>query len=72
MLTRHFDPRYGSPTHIPQPLKKEYGAFANHFITTFAPEIFKVYLQQIELFISTQVWMSNKCLNLVFNFFAFW
>ncbi|KIO25700.1 hypothetical protein M407DRAFT_8258 [Tulasnella calospora MUT 4182] len=69
-LNRLFE-RYGSPTHIPKPMKKQYGDFAKNFVTTFAPEIFGVYLKQIELFIENQVWMSDKCLNLVFNFFGF-
>ncbi|KAG9003232.1 hypothetical protein FRB94_007759 [Tulasnella sp. JGI-2019a] len=68
-LNRLFE-RYGNPTHIPKPLQKEYLTFANHFVTAFAPEIFKQYLQQIELYIGGQAWMSNKCLNLVFNFFG--
>ncbi|KAG8924879.1 hypothetical protein FRC01_010942 [Tulasnella sp. 417] len=69
-LNRLFE-RYGNPTHIPKPMKKQYGDFAKNFVTTFAPEIFSVYLKQIELFIENQVWMSDKCLNLVFNFFGF-
>ncbi|KAG8996957.1 hypothetical protein FRB90_012609 [Tulasnella sp. 427] len=69
-LNRLFE-RYGNPTHIPKPMKKQYGDFAKNFVSTFAPEIFGVYLKQIELFIENQVWMSDKCLNLVFNFFGF-
>ncbi|KAG8955960.1 hypothetical protein FRC04_006408 [Tulasnella sp. 424] len=69
-LNRLFE-RYGNPTHIPKPMKKQYGEFAKNFVTTFAPEIFGVYLKQIELFIENQVWMSEKCLNLVFNFFGY-
>ncbi|KAG8903898.1 hypothetical protein FRB99_002598 [Tulasnella sp. 403] len=63
--------RYGNPTHIPQTMKKQYNAFATHFVSTFAPEIFKVYLQQVELYIGSNVWLSNKCMNLVFTFFEY-
>ncbi|KAG8945281.1 hypothetical protein FRC04_001058 [Tulasnella sp. 424] len=52
-------------------MKKQYGEFAKNFVTTFAPEIFGVYLKQIKLFIENQVWMSEKCLNLVLNFFGY-
>jgi len=53
-------------------MKKEYSAFANHFTSTFAPEIFKMYLAQVELYISNQAWLSKKCLNLVFSYFGSW
>lgn len=64
--------RYGNPSHIPKSMRDQYKAFADHFVKAFAPEIFKVYLHQIELYISGQAWMSNKCLNLIFNFFGYW
>ncbi|KAG8935091.1 hypothetical protein FRC03_002380 [Tulasnella sp. 419] len=68
-LNRLFE-RYGNPTHIPKPMQREYGAFANHFVEAFAPEIFKIYLQQVEPVIGNHSWMSKKCLNLIFSFFG--
>ncbi|KAG9315992.1 armadillo-type protein [Chiua virens] len=62
--------RFGNPSQLPSPLQKEYGAFANHFVTAFAPEIFKVYLQQVELYVSKQAWLSKKCQYQIFQFFT--
>jgi importin-7 len=63
---------FGNPSQLPSVLKKEYGAFAQHFVTTFAPEIFKIYLQQVELFISGHTWLSRKCQYQIFQFFTEW
>lgn len=46
--------------------------FAEHFVTTFAPEIFKVYLHQVELYVSGQAWLSKKCQYQIFQFFTEW
>ncbi|KAI0057803.1 ARM repeat-containing protein [Artomyces pyxidatus] len=62
--------RFGNPSQLPTPMHGEYGAFAQHFVTTFAPEIFKVYLQQVELYVSGQSWLSRKCQYQVFQFFT--
>ncbi|KII90665.1 hypothetical protein PLICRDRAFT_52383 [Plicaturopsis crispa FD-325 SS-3] len=62
--------RFGNPSQLPSPMQKEYGAFAQHFITSFAPEIFKIYLQQVELFVSGQAWLSKKCQYQIFQFFT--
>ncbi|KDQ15134.1 hypothetical protein BOTBODRAFT_32118 [Botryobasidium botryosum FD-172 SS1] len=67
-LNRLFD-RYGNPSQLPSTMK-EYKPFAEHFVTAFAPEIFKTYLHQVELYISKQTWLSKRCLNLIFSFFA--
>ena len=56
----------------PHSMKKEYAEFAEHFVTTFAPEIFKIYLQQVELYVSGQVWLSKKCQYQIFSFFTEW
>jgi hypothetical protein len=37
---------------MPSPMQNEYGVFAEHFVTTFAPEIFKMDLNQAELYVS--------------------
>ncbi|KAI0029851.1 ARM repeat-containing protein [Vararia minispora EC-137] len=62
--------RFGNPSQLPSTLKPEYGAFAEHFVTHFAPEIFKVYLHQVELCVSGQTWISNKCQFHMFQFFT--
>jgi len=65
-------PRFGNPSQLPSPLQEEYGQFAQHFVTEFAPEIFKVYLQQIELYVSGQAWLSKKCQYRILQFFTEW
>ncbi|KAG1857683.1 hypothetical protein DFJ58DRAFT_744985 [Suillus subalutaceus] len=40
--------RFVNPSQLPSPIQNEYGVFAEHFVTAFAPEIFKVYLHQVE------------------------
>ncbi|KAH9980072.1 ARM repeat-containing protein [Lactifluus volemus] len=62
--------RYGNPSQLPSPLQEEYGAFSQHFVTSFAPEIFKVYLHQIELYVSAQAWLSKKCQYQILQFFT--
>ncbi|KAI0647875.1 ARM repeat-containing protein [Trametes meyenii] len=62
--------RFGNPSQLPSSLQKDYGAFAQHFVSTYAPEIFKIYLQQIELFVSGQAWLSKKCQYRIFTFFT--
>ncbi|KAH9028652.1 ARM repeat-containing protein [Lactarius hengduanensis] len=62
--------RFGNPSQLPSPLQEEYGTFAQHFVTSFAPEIFKVYLHQIELYVSGQVWLSKKCQYQILQFFT--
>ncbi|KAG1738562.1 hypothetical protein EDB19DRAFT_1983262 [Suillus lakei] len=43
---------FGNPSQMPSPMQNEYGVFAEHFVTTFAPEIFKMDLNQVELYVS--------------------
>ncbi|KAH9949788.1 armadillo-type protein [Amylocystis lapponica] len=62
--------RFGNPSQLPSSMQKDYGAFAQHFVTTFAPEIFKIYLQQVELYVSGQAWLSRKCQYQIFTFFT--
>lgn len=64
--------RFGNPSQLPSSMKEQYGAFAQHFVTRFAPEIFKIYLQQVELFVSGQAWLSKKCQYQIFSFFTEW
>ncbi|KAI0657254.1 ARM repeat-containing protein [Cubamyces menziesii] len=62
--------RFGNPSQLPSTLQKDYAAFSQHFVTNYAPEIFKIYLQQIELFVSGQAWLSKKCQYRIFTFFT--
>ncbi|KAH9472909.1 hypothetical protein Pst134EA_003508 [Puccinia striiformis f. sp. tritici] len=51
--------RYGSPTQLPSNMQ-HYKPFANKFISTFACPILQLYLEQVELNIKNQDWMSKK------------
>jgi hypothetical protein len=53
-------------------MQAEYGVFAEHFVTTFTPEIFKMYLHQVELYVSGQAWLGKKCQYQIFQFFTEW
>lgn len=53
-------------------MKKDYLAFAEHFVVDFAPEIFKTYLHQVELLVSGQQWLSKKSQYHIFSFFTEW
>lgn len=64
--------RFGNPSQLPSTMKEEYTAFAEHFVSAFAPEILKVYLNQTERFVSGQAWLSKKCQYLIFQFFTDW
>src|SRR5271156_4302488 len=43
-------------------------AFGKHFVANFAPEIMKAYLQQIDLFMSGKIWLSERCVYLIVDF----
>lgn len=64
--------RYGNPSQLPSTMQKEYGAFAQHFVTMFAPEILGTYLRQVELYVSGQTWLSKKSQYQIFKFFTEW
>ncbi|KAG6898392.1 hypothetical protein C0992_004102 [Termitomyces sp. T32_za158] len=51
-------------------MQEQYGAFAQHFVTHFAPEILRTYLNQVELFVTNQTWLSKKCQYQIFQFFT--
>jgi importin-7 len=55
--------RYGNPTSMSKGQDKEYGDFPKHFITAFAPEILKVYLQEIEKWVGGNYWLSKPSLS---------
>lgn len=55
--------RYGNPTTITKSSTPDYTPFAKTFISTFAPEILKGYLQEIEKYVSKSQWLSNSALS---------
>lgn len=70
-LNRLFE-RYGNPSQLPESMRKEVSAFAEHFVKSLAPEIFTIYLQQIELYVSKQIWLSKKVLSAILRYFSAW
>lgn len=64
--------RYGNPTSITTNNTENYEKFSKHFIQNFAPEILKAYLQQIELWVSKQAWLSKICLSCTIAFMDEW
>lgn len=55
--------RYGNPSGLFTPQEKEYGDFSKSFITNFAPEILKGYLQEIEKWVGGNHWLSKPSLS---------
>jgi len=55
--------RYGNPTGLSSNQEKEYGDFPKNFITHFAPEILKGYLQEIEKWVGGNHWLSKPSLS---------
>lgn len=55
--------RYGNPTTLTKPSTPDYTPFAKTFISTFAPEILKGYLQEIDKWVSKSQWLSNSALS---------
>lgn len=64
--------RFGNPSQLPSSMQKEYKGFATHFVDTFAPEIFKIYMEQVEAFVDGRNWLSKKCQYRIFTFFTEW
>lgn len=64
--------RFGNPSQLPTSMQKEYKVFANHFVEHFAPEIFTIYLAQVEAFVEGRAWLSKKCQYRMFTFFTEW
>lgn len=64
--------RYGNPTSLAAANSENYEKFSKHFIHHFAPEILKVYLQQVELWVSKQAWLSKICLSSTIAFLDEW
>lgn len=57
--------RYGNPSTMGKPSSgsTDYTPYAKTFITTFAPEILKGYLQEIEKWVSKSQWLSNAAIS---------
>ncbi|CAI2189717.1 5681_t:CDS:2, partial [Funneliformis geosporum] len=66
-LNRIFS-RYGNPAQLGQSSKK-YVAFAENFSRQFGSQILRVYLQQTELWIKKEVWLSQKILLFFADFY---
>ncbi|KAF5348588.1 hypothetical protein D9756_009610 [Leucocoprinus leucothites] len=60
--------RFGNPSQLPSTMREEYGQFAQHFATVFAPGILTIYLQQVELYVQQRTWLSKKCQDHIFQF----
>jgi len=60
--------RYGNPASLQKGNGDDYTAVAKDFITTFAPEILKGYLTQIDGWVSKRIWMSKPCLSYTLAF----
>lgn len=55
--------RYGNPTNIGKSNAADYSQFSKTFITTFAPEILKGYLQEIDKWVSKGQWLSKPTVS---------
>jgi importin-7 len=55
--------RYGNPTNIGKSSAADYSQFSKTFITTFAPEILKGYLQEIDKWVSKGQWLSKPTVS---------
>ncbi|CAG7934937.1 unnamed protein product [Penicillium nalgiovense] len=55
--------RYGNPTTITKSSTPDYTPYAKTFMSTFAPEILKGYLTEIDKWVSKTQWLSNSALS---------
>ncbi|KAI9673382.1 MAG: hypothetical protein M1817_002844 [Caeruleum heppii] len=60
--------RYGNPGALQKNNGEDYADFSKNFITNFAPEILKAYLQQIEKWVAKTAWLSKPCLSFTLAF----
>ncbi|KXT15117.1 hypothetical protein AC579_6462 [Pseudocercospora musae] len=60
--------RYGNPASLQKGNGEDYTQVAKSFISTFAPEILKGYLAQIELWVQKKIWLSKPCLSYTLGF----
>lgn len=59
---------YGNPTGLSKGNGEDYSEFAKMFTESFAPEILKGYLQQIEKWVAKTTWLSRPCLSFTLVF----
>ena len=64
-LTLH---SYGNPSALTKNNDIDYSEVAKYFIANFAPEILKIYLQQVEKWVAKQLWLSKASLYYTLNF----
>ena len=60
--------RYGNPSTHPKQSPPEVAEFSKSFIVDFAPEILKVYLQQIDRWAQKSTWLSKPSLSFTLSF----
>ena len=60
--------RYGNPAALSKKNGDEYKAFSELFLQNFAPEILKIYLQQIEKWVAKTTWLSKSALSHTLTF----
>ena len=60
--------RYGNPSTLSKSHSQDYTDFAKSFITNFAPEILKSYLQEIEKWVAKTAWLSKPALSYTLGF----
>lgn len=60
--------RYGNPATLSKTNGDEYAAFSKTFLENFAPEILKVYLQEVDKWVSKTVWLSKTALSHTLTF----
>ncbi|KAF2738145.1 ARM repeat-containing protein [Polyplosphaeria fusca] len=60
--------RYGNPATLGKNNDIDYSEVAKYFIAHFAPNILTVYLQQIDKWVTKQVWLSKANLYYTLNF----
>ncbi|KAF1959867.1 ARM repeat-containing protein [Byssothecium circinans] len=60
--------RYGNPSALSKNAEVDYTEVAKYFIANFAPEILKIYLQQVEKWVGKQIWLSKASLYFTLNF----
>lgn len=60
--------RYGNPTTATKKSEPEFKDFANTFINSYAPEILKAYLSEIEKWVAKSIWLSKPALSYTIQF----
>lgn len=61
--------RYANHFTIKKGEDSSYREFAQYFTDNMAPEILKVYFEQIQLWVDNKIWLGNACLFQILSFF---